>query len=92
MRDLYILFNDIELLSLFMYHMRHISEQLIEFADRLLDIANLRLALDDQGFLEVDLVLRCQSQLLLLLQLLPAEAVAVLGRGCGLVLESGAGG
>jgi hypothetical protein len=37
--------------------MRNISEQLIQLADRLFNIANLGLALDDERFLEVNLVL-----------------------------------
>jgi len=37
--------------------MRNISEQLIQLANRLLNVADLGLALDDERFLEVDLVL-----------------------------------
>jgi hypothetical protein len=37
--------------------MCNISEQLIQLANRLLNVANLGLALDDERFLEVDLVL-----------------------------------
>jgi hypothetical protein len=56
-RRLDILLNDIKLRSLLMHHMRDITEQLIELADRLLDVADLRFALDDHGLLKVDLVL-----------------------------------
>jgi len=38
--------------------MRHISEQLVQFADGLLNVPDLGLALDDQRLLEVDFVLR----------------------------------
>lgn len=48
--------------------MRHVAEQLVELPNRLLNIAYLRLALDDEGFLEVDLVLRGETELLLLLE------------------------
>jgi hypothetical protein len=40
-----------------MHHVRNIAEQLIELADRLLDVADLGFALDDERFLEVDFVL-----------------------------------
>jgi hypothetical protein len=36
---------------------RHVAEQLVELRDRLLDVPDLRLALDDERLLEVDLVL-----------------------------------
>ena len=41
--------------------MRYISKQFIELADRLLDVADLRLALDDEGLLEVDVFLVRQA-------------------------------
>lgn len=56
-RRLNILLDDIELGPLLMHHVSDITKQLVELADRLLDIADLGLALDDEGFLEVDLVL-----------------------------------
>jgi hypothetical protein len=37
--------------------MRNISEKLIQFTNRLLDIPDLRLPFDDQRFLEINLVL-----------------------------------
>jgi hypothetical protein len=43
----------------------YISEQFIQLGDTLLDIPNLRLPLNDQRILEIDFVLRSQSQLLL---------------------------
>lgn len=67
---LHILRNDIQLLSLLMHHVRHVPEQLVQLAHRLLDVPDLRLALDDQRLLEVDFVLRREAQLLLLLLLL----------------------
>lgn len=39
--------------------MRHIAEELVQFADGLLDVADLRLALDDELLLEVDIILVC---------------------------------
>jgi hypothetical protein len=86
--DLYILLNNIELRALLVHHMRHVAEQLVEFTDRLLDIANLGLALDDEGFLEVDFVLVGEAQLLLLL--LVAEVAALVAGRCD-VLKCGAG-
>lgn len=46
--------------------MRDVAEQLVELADALLDVADLRLPLDDQGFLEINLVLVGEAGLLLL--------------------------
>jgi hypothetical protein len=69
-RVLHIILNDIERLALLSHNVRHIAEQLIQLANALLDIADLRLALDNQRLLEVDLVLWSESQLLLLLLLL----------------------
>jgi hypothetical protein len=75
-----------------MYHVRHISKQFIEFANTLLDVADLGFALDDEGFLEVDFVLVGEAELLLLLLLLGAEVVSSAFVGGGLGVESGAGG
>jgi len=69
-RDFNVFLNDVELGALLVDHVRDVAEQLVELADRLLDIADLRLALDDEGFLEVDLVLVSEAELLLLLLLL----------------------
>jgi hypothetical protein len=44
-----------------------VAEQLVELRDGLLDVPNLRLALDDERLLEVDFILRREPQLLLLL-------------------------
>jgi len=38
--------------------MRHVPEQLVQFADTGLDVPDLSLSLDNQRFLKVDLVLR----------------------------------
>lgn len=46
--------------------MRDVAEQLVQLADTLLDVADLRLPLDDQGLLEINLVLVCEAGLLLL--------------------------
>jgi hypothetical protein len=70
--------------------MRDIPEQFVQLADALLDISDLGLALDDQGVLEVDLVLRGEAELLLGLQL-DGGAAADLDGGGGL-FEGGAGG
>jgi hypothetical protein len=47
--------DNVELTTLVVDHVSDISEQLIEFADGLFDVANFGLALDDQGLLEVDI-------------------------------------
>ncbi|KAH0357840.1 t-SNARE, partial [Aureobasidium melanogenum] len=65
-----IIANDVELTALVVDHMSDISEQFVELAHGLLDVTNLGLALDNQGLLEVDLRLICQTQLFLLLLLL----------------------
>jgi len=82
--------NRIELLALLAHDMRDIPEQFVQLADALLDVTDLGLALDDQGVLEVDLVLRGEAELLLSLQL-DGGAAADLDRGGGL-FEGGAGG
>lgn len=84
MCGLHIPFNSVELRALLVDHVRDIAEQFVELADGLLDVANLGLSLDDQLLLEVDIVLRCQAQLLLLLLL--AEAASLFSRR-RLVLE-----
>jgi TRAP-type mannitol/chloroaromatic compound transport system permease large subunit len=90
MRDFHVLLDDIELSTLLMHHVRHIAEQLVQLTDRLLDVADLGLALDDELFLEVDVVLVRQTELLLLLLLL-LELGALLAGGAS-VLEGGARG
>ena len=62
--------DNVELTALVVDHMSDIPEQLVEFADGLFDVTNLGLALDDQGFLEVDIGLVGQAKLFLLLLLL----------------------
>lgn len=59
MRDFDVLFDNVKLRALLVYHVRHIAEQLVEFAHRLLDVADLGLALDDEGFLEINVFLVC---------------------------------
>lgn len=84
-----ILTNHIQIRALLVHHVRHIAEQLVELADALLDIANFGLALDNEGFLEVDFTLVGEDRLLLLELLL--RLTALLGRRCGAVLvERGA--
>lgn len=53
-----------------MHHVGHITEELVQFTNALLDIADLGLTLDDQRFLEVDLALISKDRLLLLKLLL----------------------
>lgn len=64
--------------------MRHISEQFVELANRLLNIADLGLAFDDECFVEVDFGLIGENGLLLLeLELLLRRGVRG-GGGLGL--------
>lgn len=51
--------DNVELTALVVDHMRDIPEQLIKFAHGLFDVADFSLALNDQGFLEVDVGLIC---------------------------------
>jgi hypothetical protein len=76
MRDLDILFNNVQLRALLMHHVRDISEQLVQLSHALLDVADLGFALDDEGFLEVDLVLVGEAKLFLLLLLVSAKVAA----------------
>ena len=77
--------------------MRYIPKQLIQLPHTLLDIPYLALPLNDQRFLEVDFVLRCEAEGLLLLELLRLArgrwvvGVAGQGRGVG-VVDGGARG
>jgi hypothetical protein len=56
-RDFNVLFNDVQLRALLLYHVGHIAEQLVELSDALLNVAYLGLALDDEGLLEVNFIL-----------------------------------
>jgi hypothetical protein len=78
--NLHVLFDDIELRSLLMHHMRNIAEQLVELAHALLDIPDLGLALDDHVLLKVDLFLVRQPQLFLLLLLAKVAACSLFAR------------
>lgn len=89
MCDLDVLLDDVELGALFVHHVGDVTEQFVQLTDGLFNVAYFRLALDDEGLLEIDVVLGCQPQLLLFLLL--AEAAALLG-GRSLLLQSGAGG
>ena len=72
--------DDVERRALLMDHVRDISEQLIELPDGLLDVSNLRLAFDDQAFLEIHFRLICEVWLILdLLLLLLLLAVSLPG-------------
>jgi hypothetical protein len=84
--------DQIQRLPLLMDHVRHIAEQLVELRHGLLDVPDLRLALDDERLLEVDLVLRREPQLLLLLLLLRVLAPDGRRRLRGLFVERGAAG
>jgi hypothetical protein len=89
-RDFDVLLNNIQLRALFMHHVCHIAKQLVQFANTLLDVAYLRLALDDERLLEVDFILVCQPQLFLLLLLAEIAGRTLLARR--LRIERGAGG
>jgi hypothetical protein len=56
-RNFDILFDDVQLGALRVHHMRYVAEELVQLADGLLDVADLRLTLDDELLLEVDVVL-----------------------------------
>lgn len=56
-RDVDVLLDAVELYALLVDHMGNISEQFIELANGLFDIADFGLALDDERLLEVDLIL-----------------------------------
>lgn len=71
-----------------MHHMRYIPEQLVQLAHRLLDIPDLGLALDDEGFLKVDLALVGENGLLLLELLLRLSAF-LRWRGHAFLFEGG---
>lgn len=76
MRNLDIFFNNVQLRTLLMHHVRDISEQLVQFPHALFDVADLGFALDDEGFLEVDFVLVGEAELFLLLLLVGAKVAA----------------
>jgi len=69
MRDFNVLFDNVELRSLLVDHMRDVAEQLVQLTNALLDVPDLRLTLDDEVLLEVHLFLVRESQLFLLLLL-----------------------
>lgn len=69
--------NNIETLSLLVDHMRNVSKQLIQLPHTLLDVADLGLALGDEGFVKVDLALVGKDGLLLL------ELLLLLGLALG---------
>lgn len=86
-----ILADHIQIRALLVHHVRHIAEQLVQLADTLLDIPDFGLALDDEGFLEVDLGLVCQCRLLLLLlELLLRGFLGAGGERVALLVEGGA--
>lgn len=89
--DLDVLFDNVKLGALLVDHVCDIAEQLVELADGLLNVADLRFALNDERFLEVHVVLVGQTQLLLLLLLLLAKVASPLIARRGDVLESGTG-
>lgn len=62
--------DDIQRLALLVYHVGDISEELVEFADGLLDVADFGFTFDNERFLEVDFGLIGQAELFLFLQLL----------------------
>jgi hypothetical protein len=62
--------DDIELAALLLDNVRDIAEQLVQFTHALFNVADLSLPLDDQGLLEIDLALVCQTRLLFQLLLL----------------------
>ena len=59
--------NRVQLGPLLVHNVRHVPEQLIQLPDALLDIPNLRLPLHDQRVLEIDFVLRGETELVLFL-------------------------
>jgi hypothetical protein len=60
-----------QLLPLLVHNLRYLSEEDVQVTDTLLNIADLFLTLNNESFLEVDLVLRCEyDALFLLLKLL----------------------
>lgn len=100
---LHVVGNRVELFALFADNLRHLSEEHVQIADALLDVADLLFALDDESLLEVDLVLvRNLRHLLLALQLLQrgARLPTIMpfgflggaggGDGCTLLLEGAA--
>ena len=50
-------YDDVQLLSLLMNHVRNIAIQLVQLANTLLDVADLALTLDNERLLEVDFLL-----------------------------------
>lgn len=69
-RPLHIIRNTRQLLALLSDDLRDLLKEHIQIPHTLLNVADLLLALSNQGILEVDLVLRGQSEFLLELLLL----------------------
>ena len=90
---LHIILNNIQTLALLSHDMRHIPKQFIELTNALLDVAYLGFAFNNQGFLEINLVLGRESDLFLLLLLLLLWIVGVAGKVGGVAgVEGGARG
>jgi hypothetical protein len=79
-RDFDVFLNNIQLCTLLMHHVSNITEQLVQLSNTLLDVAYLGLALDDERLLEIDFILICQPQLLLLLLLAKVAGRTLLAR------------
>ena len=56
-RIFHVLLDDIELFSLLAHNVRNVPEEFIQFSDALLDVPDLGLSFDDQGFLKINLIL-----------------------------------
>lgn len=54
---LHIGIDGIQLIPLLSNNMRHVSEQLVQLADTLLDVPDLGFPFYDEGFLEIDFIL-----------------------------------
>lgn len=72
--------DDIKLAALLMDDMCDIAEQLVQLANALFNVPDLGLPLNDQGLLEVDLSLVCQTRLLF--QLLLLELALAISNAC----------
>ena len=64
---LHVATNRVELAPLLVHNVRHVPEELVQLADALLNVPNLRFPLHDQRLLEIDFVLRGETELVLLL-------------------------
>lgn len=81
-----VLADDVKLATLLMNDMCDVTEQLVQFTNALLDVADLCFPFDDKTFLEIHLMLVCQARLLLQLLLLKLEFA---GFGTRLALSDG---